>query len=61
MLLNKSVQPFFQGPEFELMFNIVGQNDKKSFKNNYQWLRHYPATAIIFSESNNTWTWIRSP
>lgn len=59
MLTNSEVKTFFEGPEFEPMLNIVGQDDTVSFKNNYQWLAQHPSTAIVFSRPSEVWQSIK--
>jgi len=34
----------------------VANDDVLSFKNNYDWLANHPATAMIFSDTKNTWS-----
>jgi len=59
MLKDKSLKAFFQSDEFETMLLRVAKDDIVSFKNNNKWLANHPATAIIFTETTNTWEKIK--
>lgn len=59
MLKDKILTDFFQSEEFDIMLLGVANDDVASFKNNNEWLIHHPKTAIIFSETEATWSKIR--
>lgn len=50
-----SISEFFEGPDFEEMLSLVGEDDVASFKNNNQWLAFHPKEAKIFRETEETW------
>jgi len=51
---------FFNSDEFESMLLKVSSEDVVSFKNNNEWLANHPSTAIIFSDTENTWNQIKN-
>jgi len=59
MLKKNDLNSFFLSNEFETMLLRVAKDDVVSFKNNNEWLSNHPATAIIFSETTNTWEKIK--
>ena len=60
MLKDKNIYSFFQSKKFDAMFLRVANDDIASFKNNNEWLVNHPATAIIFSETADTWNKIKN-
>lgn len=60
MLKDNNLKSFFQSDEFETMLLRVANDDIVSFKNNNKWLANHPVTAIIFSETAETWDKIKS-
>ncbi|WP_447639915.1 MULTISPECIES: nucleotidyl transferase AbiEii/AbiGii toxin family protein [Chitinophagaceae] len=60
MLKDENLYSFFQSDEFETMLLRVANDDVMSFKNNNKWLANHPATAIIFSETEDTWNKIKN-
>jgi len=59
MLKDENLNSFFQSDEFETMLLRVANDDIASFKNNNEWLANHPTTAIIFSDSTDTWNKIK--
>lgn len=59
LLQEENVKSFFHSYEFETMLKRVATDDIISFKNNNQWLVNHPSTAIIFSDTTNTWNKIK--
>lgn len=59
MLKDENLKSFFQSDEFETILIQVANDDITSFKNNNKWLANHPKTAIIFSETENTWSKIK--
>lgn len=59
MLKGENLKSFFQSDEFETMLLQVANDDITSFKNNNKWLANHPKTAIIFSETEDTWSKIK--
>jgi len=59
MLKDKNLKSFFQSYEFENMLLRVANDDVVSFKNNNEWLANHPNTAIIFSNTAETWNKIK--
>lgn len=60
MLKDGSLNSFFRSDEFETMLLRVANDDIASFKNNNEWLVNHPTTAIIFSETTDTWNKIKT-
>jgi len=60
ILENSTFNKFFQSKEFEVLFLKVASDDVISFKNNNDWLRNHPKTAVIFSNTENIWDNIRT-
>lgn len=59
MLKDENINSFFQSSEFDSMLLRVANDDIVSFKNNNRWLANHPMSAIIFSDSENTWNKIK--
>lgn len=55
LLGNETFYTFFHTKGFEEMLLKVANDDVRSFKNNNDWLVNYPATALIFSDTDKTW------
>ncbi len=55
LLKDKSINNFFYSPDFEEMLQKVGDDDVFSFKNNNEWLKKHPASALIFHNPESTW------
>jgi len=60
MLKDDNLKLFFQSGEFEVMLLRVANDDIASFKNNNEWLANHPTTAIIFSDTADTWNKIKN-
>ena len=60
MMEDDIAKSFFQSDEFETMLLRVATDDVVSFRNNNKWLANHPATALLFSETANTWNQIKS-
>jgi len=60
LLSMEDVRTFFNSTDFELMLSKVAADDVISFKNNNEWLANHPSTAIIFSDTENTWNQIKN-
>ncbi|KAF0200723.1 MAG: hypothetical protein FD170_3252 [Bacteroidetes bacterium] len=60
MLKDNKLKSFFQSDEFDTMLLQVANDDIESFKNNNDWLANHPSKAIIFSETADTWSKIKS-
>ena len=59
MLKDENLKAFFHSDEFETMLLRVANDDIASFKNNNEWLANHPRTAIIFSDTEDTWNKIK--
>ncbi|WP_140939588.1 nucleotidyl transferase AbiEii/AbiGii toxin family protein [Sphingobacterium lumbrici] len=59
MLKDENLKSFFQSDEFKTMLLRVANDDITSFKNNNEWLANHPTTAIIFSDTTDTWNKIK--
>ena len=55
LLQHANIFEFFDSPAFEVMMLKVANDDVISFRNNNQWLIHYPNEAIIFSDLEGVW------
>ena len=60
MLKNKEVVAFFSSVAFDKLLIQVGKDDVVSFKNNNAWLQNHPASAIVFSNPDDTWDKIKT-
>lgn len=60
LLSMEDVRAFFNSADFELMLSKVVADDLISFKNNNEWLYNHPSTAILFSDTKNTWNQIKN-
>jgi predicted nucleotidyltransferase component of viral defense system len=60
LLSMEDVRTFFNSADFESMLLKVSADDVVSFKNNNEWLANHPSTAIIFSDTENTWDQIKN-
>lgn len=54
-----SLNNFFRSDEFEILLNKVAKDDKKSFKNDSDWISEHPAEAFIFRDLENVWIKIK--
>ena len=59
LLADIEMKEFFISERFESMLSTVANDDVISFKNN-DWLANHPSTALIFSDTNNTWNEIKN-
>lgn len=59
MLRNKTLNDFFVSDKFDTILLQVGKDDIIGYKSNNQWLANHPASAIIFSNTSDTWNKIR--
>ena len=59
LLADIEMKDFFISERFESMLLTVANDDVISFKNN-DWLANHPSTALIFSDTNNTWNEIKN-
>jgi predicted nucleotidyltransferase component of viral defense system len=60
LLAETEITDFFNSDRFESMLLTVANDDVQSFKNNNDWLANHPATALIFSDTTNTWSQLRN-
>ena len=60
MMKNESIQSFCDSSEFDKMLVKVGKDDFISYKNDNAWLKDHPCTALVFKESEKTWSRIQS-
>lgn len=59
MLKDDELNSFFNSTAFDVMLLKVANDDVQSFKNNNNWLSNHPITAILFSDTENTWNQIK--
>lgn len=55
MLQDDKIQMFFVGREFDEMLVKVGDDDMIGYKNNNEWLKEHPASALIFKQAKDVW------
>ena len=60
LLKDTEINNFFKSEKFDEMLQRVGNDDVFSFKNNNEWLKEHPISAIIFSEPENTWEQLKN-
>ncbi len=60
ILGNKEFNTFFKSNEFDKLLLRVANDDIISFKNNNNWLLNHPKTAIIFSDTIDVWSKIKT-
>ena len=60
LLKDTEINNFFNSEKFDEMLQKVGNDDVFSFKNNNEWLKEHPVSAIIFSEPENTWEQLKN-
>jgi len=60
LLKDKTIIIFFNSIEFDSMLQKVGNDDVLSFKNNNEWLKKHPATALIFHKPESTWKLLKN-
>ncbi len=58
LLQNEEINQFFNSLAFDEMLLKVGKDDLISYKNRNAWLGNHPSTAILFSNTINTWNHI---
>lgn len=56
LLKTKEIESFVESEEFATMMIVVGQDDLEAFSDSEEWILNHPATAIIFKETEKTWT-----
>jgi len=55
LLKDDEVNAFFNSVDFDKMLQAVGNDDIQSFKNNNEWLKEHPVSAIIFDKPEFIW------
>jgi len=60
LLKNKEINNFFNSAKFDEMLQKVGKDDIFSFKNNNEWLKEHPVSALIFNQPKNTWEQLKN-
>jgi len=55
LLKDNAVNTFFNSVDFDKMLQAVGNDDIQSFKNNNEWLKEHPVSAIIFDKPEFIW------
>jgi predicted nucleotidyltransferase component of viral defense system len=58
LLHNEEINQFFNSLAFNDMLLKVGNDDLISYRNRNTWLRNHPSTAMLFSDTTNTWNQI---
>ena len=60
LLKDGSIIDFFNSENFDNMLRKVGNDDVFSFKNNNEWLKEHPVSAVIFNQPKNTWEQLKN-
>jgi predicted nucleotidyltransferase component of viral defense system len=60
LLKDQSINNFFNSVDFDKMLNKVGKDDIFSYKNDNQWLKEHPVSALIFIKPESTWAQLRN-
>jgi len=60
LLKDKEINNFFNSEKFDRMLQKVGNDDIFSFKNNNEWLKEHPVSAVIFNQPRNTWEQLKN-
>jgi predicted nucleotidyltransferase component of viral defense system len=55
MLNNEKILSFFNGDDFIKMIVKVGEDDFIGYKNNNEWLKDHPVSAVIFDSPEKVW------
>jgi predicted nucleotidyltransferase component of viral defense system len=55
MLKNEEILSFFNKDDFIRMIVKVGEDDFIGYKNNNEWLKNHPGSAIIFDSPEKVW------
>ena len=55
LLKDNAINTFFNSTDFDKMLQTVGDDDVKSFKNNNEWLKEHPVSALIFDRPEFIW------
>jgi predicted nucleotidyltransferase component of viral defense system len=59
MLKNEEILSFFNEDDFIKMIVKVGEDDFIGYKNNNEWLRNHPGSAVIFDSPKKVWPHIK--
>jgi hypothetical protein len=59
LLLMDDLFNFFKSDDFAVLLSKVATDDMISFKNNNHWLANHPSSAILFSNTKQTWEQIK--
>jgi len=59
MMKNKDILLFFNEEDFIEMLLKVGQDDFIGYRNNNEWLKKHPCSAIIFNAPEEIWPSIK--
>lgn len=60
LLKNREINSFFNSENFDRMLQRVGNDDIFSFKNNNEWLKEHPISALIFDRPKYTWEQLKN-
>ena len=60
LLKDTAIKTFFNSTDFDKMLQTVGNDDVQSFKNNKEWLKEHPVSAIIFDKPEFVWNQLES-
>ncbi len=60
LLKDGSIIDFLNSENFDNMLQKVGNDDIFSFKNNNEWLKEHPISALIFDQPKYTWEQLKN-
>jgi hypothetical protein len=60
LLKDKNIHNFFYSDDFNKMLQKVGRDDIFSFRNNNEWLKAHPVSALIFNNPKFTWDQLKN-
>ncbi|MCG8532622.1 MAG: nucleotidyl transferase AbiEii/AbiGii toxin family protein [Desulfovibrionales bacterium] len=60
MMQDEHILSFFRSDEFIKMLLKVGHDDFVGYRNNNDWLKQHPCSAVIFSDPEKVWDSIQS-
>jgi len=60
LLKSETIREFFTSKDFEELLLKVANDDILSFKSDNEWLQNHPTQALIFKESNEVWSKLRT-
>ena len=60
LLKSSSINDFFNSKKFDDILQKVGNDDVFNFRNNNEWLKEHPVSALIFDRPKYTWEQLKN-